>query len=492
MTGYLAIDIGTNSAKAAIYQEDGRLATSAQVDYPVDFPAPGWAEQDPQTWWQAVQQLCGRVLAQAGNPGIACIAVSGQAPSCVPLDRDGSPLRPAILWLDRRAQPQAPWLVEQVGVEAAARVSGNKIDSYYGGLKWLWFLQNEPELYARTWKIAQANGYIVYRLTGVMATDPSQAGMCSPCFDLKQQVWSREICQKMGLDLEKLPDIYPSFAVVGQVTAQAAQATGLKAGTPVVCGGGDFACSCVGAGVVRKGSAAMMLGTSGNLLVPAMPALDDRLINTVHLTGEGLSMGGVYAGGSVKWFADLLKDPAPNLFSALDQEALSTPPGADGLVFLPYLMGGRTPIWDDQARGVFIGLSNFHQRGHLFRAVLEGVAYAYRQIQDILTERGMQLDEVIAIDGGARSALWRQIFADVMGLPIRWRPASGGTLLGAAYLAASGDPANHGSVDLASWLGPTVDILPDRENAKRYQSRYAVYSQLYDRLKDCFVSLTQE
>jgi xylulokinase len=294
----------------------------------------------------------------------------------------------------------------------------------------------------------------------------------------------------MQLDLDKLPTLIPSVSVIGQVTPAAATATGLKAGTPVVCGGGDFAAACLGAGVRDKGSAAMMLGTSGNLLVPDMQNLDSRLINTVHLSGEGLTLGAVYAGGSVQWFGDMLGIKQKDLFGMLDQEAAATPAGAEGLVFLPYLMGERTPIWDSQARGVFLGLANSHSRGHLFRAVLEGVAFGYRQMAEILVERGNPLTEIIAINGGARSPLWRQIFADVLGVPIRWRPNSGGTMLGGAYLAAVGSGIQKDFTGLTAWLEPTLDTFPNPDNADVYQRQFSVFSQLYGRLKDCFTRLS--
>jgi sugar (pentulose or hexulose) kinase len=487
---YLAIDIGTTSAKAALYQEDGSLFMVKNAAYPIQYPALGWAEENPLDWWAAVKQLCAEILPAAGNPSIACICVTGQAPSCVPIDREGKPLRPAILWLDRRSQPQVDWLIEHVGLGAAERISANTIDSYYGGVKWLWFARNEPELYRRTWKISQASGYITFLLTGELATDPSHAGMCSPCYNLHKRAWDESICEAMQIDFGKLPALSPSASVIGQVTATAAGATGLKAGTPVVCGGGDFAAACLGAGVRDKGSAAMMLGTSGNLLVPDMQNLDPRLINTVHLSGEGLTLGAVYAGGSVQWFGDMLGIKQKDLFSMLDQEAALTPAGAEGLVFLPYLMGERTPIWDSQARGVFLGLANSHSRGHLFRAVLEGVAFGYRQMLEILIERGNPLTEIIAINGGARSPLWRQIFAEVLGVPIRWRPNSGGTMLGGAYLAAVGSGIQKDFSGLTAWLEPTLDSFPNPAHAEVYQRQFSVFSQLYGRLKDCFVTLS--
>ena len=252
MSPYLVIDIGTSSAKAAIYRENGRKIASFNTTYAVSHPRLGSAEQDPLDWWTSAQHLCHQVLQVIKPEEISCIAVSGQAPSCAPIEITGNPIRPAILWLDRRAQAQVDWLRDQIGESVVIDRCSNTIDSYYGGVKWLWFIQNEPDLYQRTWKIMQANSFIIHKLTGEAVTDPSHAGMCTPCFNLSKMDWDDEICQSMGIDTHKLPEIYPSAQIIGQVIAQAATVTGLKIGTPVVCGGGDFACACLGAGVVGK------------------------------------------------------------------------------------------------------------------------------------------------------------------------------------------------------------------------------------------------
>jgi xylulokinase len=231
-------------------------------------------------------------------------------------------------------------------------------------LKWLWFRQNEADIYQQTWKILQANSYVTLQLTGEAVVDHSQAGLCSPVYNLDRREWDEEACAVMGLEMKKLPLIRDAWQVIGQVTAQAAEATQLPAGTVVVCGGGDYACACLGAGVMKRNVGAVMLGTAGNLLVPDPEHSDRRVFNTVHVTGQRLSLGGVLAGGSVRWFVELLGDDSPELLTALEKEAAQVPAGAEGLVFLPYLMGERTPIWDPHARGVFIGLSSRHRRGH--------------------------------------------------------------------------------------------------------------------------------
>lgn len=489
MNCYLSLDIGTSSTKASLYQQDGRLIDSDSAGYELFYPRPGWAEQNPQAWWEAVQITCRKVLTRVDRREVRAVCLSGQAPSCVPVDRRGRPLRPAILWLDRRASAEVPWLRQLLADLPLEHISGNTLDSYFGGVKWAWYLRREPDLYVQTWKILQATSYILLHLTGEAAVDHSQAGLCSPCYHLPQRAWNADLCERIGLDPEKLPALCASTQVVGQVSSHAAEATGLSAGTPVVCGGGDFACACLGAGVLQPGSAAMMLGTAGNLLVPSPRRTDARLFNTVHVTGENLSLGGVLAGGAVRWFLEMLSPDEEVVLSALEQEALAVPAGAEGLLFLPYLLGERTPIWDPQARGAFVGLCTRHSRGHLYRAVLEGVAFAYRQMAEIYHEMGSPIVELIAINGGARSPLWRQIFADVLSLPVHWRPRSGGTSLGAAFLAALGVGDFRSLADLGAWLEPTVETFPDEGRAAQYEKLYPIFSQLYGRLRDSFHSL---
>jgi D-xylulose kinase len=487
MKTLLTIDIGTSSTKVALFSTQGDLLANYDEAYPIDHPKPGWAEQDPSVWWDATCRGAAKVLQDAGRPTVKAIAVSGQTPCCVPIDEGGQALRPAILWLDRRAHQQVSWLHENLGLDIAITRTGNTLDSYYGGVKWLWFKQREPELYQRTWKILQASSYIIYRLTGQAVLDYSQAGLCSPCFNLFEANWDADICRKMGIDLDKLPELKPANQIAGTVSTQAARMSGIPADTPVTAGGGDFAFSCLGAGVLKPGEAAAMLGTAGNLLVPEPAVSDPRLINTIHVTGGRLSLGGVTAGGSVEWFKNMLKWAGDDFHARMEAEAVTTRSGADGLVFLPYLMGERTPIWDHQARGTFFGLSNSHQRGHLYRAVLEGVAYAFRGMLEIVTGAGTQVERIILTDGGARSRLWRQIFADVLQQTVYWQPKSGGTSLGAAILAAMACGELSDTDVIESWFGPVVDVTPDIRTAAIYERNYQVFQAFYPRVRDLYI-----
>lgn len=501
MPTFLSIDIGTSSTKLSLFDEQGRLLASQSSAYSVDYPRPEWAEQDPELWWRAVCDLGPRIMAAVPGGSLTGISVSGMTPGCVPVDRQGRSLRPAILWLDRRAGSQARWLRDQIGEEACRRVSKNRIDPYFGGVKWLWLRQEAPEIYARTWKILQANSYIQLKLTGQAAIDPAQAGLCSPCFNPAEVDWDAEMCGGAGISRDLLPEVRPAWEVIGQVSVEAARRTGLPAGTPVVCGGGDFAAACLGAGAARPGSAAMMLGTAGNLLFPGALSSDPRLLHTIHLTGsrgdpQPLPFGGVLAGGSLAWFASLLGGESPEFYRQLDEAAAAVPPGSEGLIFLPYLMGERTPIWDPEARGAFIGLNSRHTRAHLYRAVLEGVAFAFRQIAELAGAAGTlqtatagPLQTITAIDGGARSPLWRSILASTLGLPVRQGSQRSGTALGSAFLAALGAGAVSSFDAIDDWVEVSGETPPDPAAASRYNHLFPIFQGLYPKLMDDFHAL---
>lgn len=489
MKTYLSIDVGTSSTKLSLFDEQGRLLTAHAAGYPVNYPQPEWAEQDPDVWWKAVCQLGPEIMKHPGARHLEGISVSGQTPLGVPVDEQGRPLRNAILWLDRRAVSQVDWLRAEIGEDRCREVSANRLDSYFGGPKWLWFRQEEPHLFDRTWKILQANSFVTLKLTGKTVIDPAQAGLCSPCFNFEKTCWDEEICASMGIPVDKLPEIHPAYEVIGHISPSAARLTGLPEGTPVVCGGADFACACLGAGVTGRQSAAMMLGTAGNLMFPGIFNPDARLLHTRHLTGEPLTFGGVMAGGNLNWFASLIDGEDPGLYRRLDDEAAQVPPGSEGLIFLPYLMGERTPIWDPGARGAFIGLSSRHTRAHLYRAVLEGVAFAFRQIADITGSAGSSessLERIVAIDGGARSSLWRSILASMLNLPVCQGGDRSGTALGSVFLAALGTGGVSSFDAITSWVETEAVNRPDPLQHERYNRLNEVYTGLYEKLKPDF------
>lgn len=487
MAFFLAIDLGTSSLKAALYDDSGHLHASSNESYPLSYPHSGWVEQSPEDWWHACCLACTRILAE-NKVVINAVCVSGQAPACVPVDRQGKPLRPAIIWMDRRAAPQADRFKQNPHLQKASAQGLNTFDSYFGGFKWLWFQENEPDLYRQTWKILQPNGYILHKLTGAVVTDAGHAGICTPFYSDSAGAWSETLCDLLQFDMEKLPDIQPFTSVIGQVSRSAFEETHIPAGTPVVAGAPDFLCSCLGAGVLDNQSAALMLGTAGNLMFPSAVKADHRMLNTRFVNDNLISTGGVLAGGAVSWFCNLVAVNDPN---SLEEEAILVQPGSEGVVFLPYLVGQRSPIWDPDARGVFMGLNNRHTRAHLYRAVLEGVAFSFLQMKEIMAEQGTHLADVIVIDGGARSSLWRQILADSLGLPVRWRANNSGTALGCAYLANMGSGSVKNFTEISQWLEPTIDTLPNPNISDRYQQNYQVFSDLYPSLESHFKRLAE-
>ena len=363
-TFLLGVDIGTSSTKACLYSDEGKLVANASQDYSINYPKPTWAEENPTDWLNASINCIKVLLKKSKGSDIAGISISGLTPNCVPIDKEGTPIRPAILWIDRRSEVECAWLRKEVGAEKCSSISGNQIDPYFGGPKFLWFRLNEPKLFARTKKILLGSNYVVYHLTDKMVADHSVAGLCAPCYDLKKRRWSDEICEAMKIPIDLLPELHDSHEVIGEVSEEAAKKTGLKKGTPVVTGGGDFACSTLGVGVVEEGEACEMLGTAGNILIPLnSPMFDGRLLNTSHvIQGKYLTLGSVYAGGVVQWFQDTLGDldkreaekSGKSVYQILDAKAAKIATGSDGLILLPYLMGERTPIWDVYARGVYL------------------------------------------------------------------------------------------------------------------------------------------
>jgi xylulokinase len=296
----------------------------------------------------------------------------------------------------------------------------------------------------------------------------------------------------MGLQEEKLPEITPSDQIVGAITREAARQTALSEGTPVICGGGDFAFACLSAGVLNNNQGAIMLGTAGNLMVPNLPRSDSLLLNTHYLNGTTLSLGGVMAGGVLNWFTkSVLGSADKNIFDRLEREALKIPSGANGLVFLPYLMGERSPIWDPQARGVWLGLSSSHHQAHLYRAILEGIGFAFKQIANIIHTSDGELEHVVAMDGGAQSALWRQIIADILDVHVYWYGDTSGTGLGAAFFAAKAMKQVTDLSDIIKWLPSPIMIKPNPGIQTRYTELYSIYANLYTKLASDFHALAK-
>jgi xylulokinase len=434
----LGIDVGTTGVRAGVFDEQGRQLTEASSACPPVTPAPGRAEADAERWWAAVADVCGRVGQKVSLAQIEGIGVVGQAPTAVLVEADARPLGPAILWLDVRAAAEARAIDAALGPGRAEALSGNRMHAYYLGPKLAWLRAHEPRALDRAAHVMQSHAFVALRLTGRAACDPSTAMLCSPLYDARAGTWSEEACRAVGVPIRALPGVMRAHDVLGAVTRTAAAATGLREGTPVVAGGGDFAASALGAGVVDEGRACLMLGTSGNLLIPTDdPVFDSRLINSHHVgCDRWLALGGTLCGAALEWFRSVF---APGVaWESLEAEASAVDVAGSELLFLPYLQGERTPIWDEAARGVLSGLDLTHGRGHVLRALVEGIALSFRHCLSVAQERGLRFDEVVATDGAGRNALLRQTLADALGLPLVWSDEGSGTLLGAAILAGLG------------------------------------------------------
>jgi xylulokinase len=483
----LGIDVGTTGVRAAIFDASGTLLADASLPCPFDAPAHGWAQIRPDAWWRATTRVLAELAARSSLVGldeITAIGVVGQAPTAALVDEAGDAAGPAILWLDTRADVEA----RELGVPA-----------YYLGPKLLWLSRHGAPASAARW-LLQSHALLVHRLTGEAAIDPSTAALCLPLFDLEARAWIPERCAELGLRPDQLPPVRPAHAIVGHVTPEAASATGLRAGTPVVAGGGDFAAATLGAGVIEEGEACLMLGTAGNLLVPRRtPGKDPRLIHAHHVGADRwLSLGGTLSGGAQEWLRHAVtramgeetavRSALPS-FEVLDGEAEHVPSGSEGLLFLPYLQGERTPIWDTEARGAYVGLSLAHGRGHLWRSVLEGIALGFVDCQEVVERDDVRLREVVAANGGGKSALFRQILCDALGVPLTYAPHASGTVAGAALLGGLGTGAIGAATDAKAWRGSVLSHEPDLAVHRRYRELLALRRQAYAGLRPVFSGL---
>ena len=505
METLLGIDLGTTGVKAALFAaEDGHVLADAFVDYPLYHPHPGWAEQNPADWWQATVIAIRACLSSASRSGtqpsdVKGIGLSGQMHGVVLLDQAHQVLHPCIIWADQRSDEQCLWMTERVGASRLIEYVSNPALTGFSAPKLLWVRDNEPDLFSQTRTVLLPKDYIRYLLTGVAAMEISDAaGTC--LLDVKQGVWSQEVFQAIELDPSLFPAIIPADAVGGTITAEVAAATGLPVGTPVAGGGADNACGAVGNGVVTSGIVLISVGTSGIVLAHAdSPQVDTsgpipRVHTFNHAVPNAWYLMGVTqgAGLSLRWVRDNIGLPERALerwtgidaYEYLAREAAGVPAGSNGLIFLPYLQGERTPHLDAYARGGWIGLTASHDRRHLIRSVMEGVAFSLKDCFAIIREQGLQLDQVRATGGGARSPLWRQIIADVLGVELVTTNATEGPAFGTALLAgvASGI---YRSVQAA--CDQTVRIIertePQPETAPNYAQAYETYKALYPALK---------
>jgi xylulokinase len=493
MRAFAGLDVGTSGVKAILVDENGRLKGSVTMGLPLSTPKPGWAEQHPDDWWKASVAAIRQVLKKSKvKPAqIGGVGLSGQMHSSVFLDRSGKVIRPALLWCDGRTSEECREITALIGEERLRQWVANPALEGFTLPKVLWLRKHEPAAFRRLDKVVLAKDYIRYRLTGALASDPSDASG-TLMYDTAHRCWSRELMEAVGLSPSLLADVGGSSEVLGHVTPTSARLTGLVAGTPVVGGGADNACGAVGVGAVNVGEAVASWGTSGTVLAPmAEPRVDPemRAHTFCHAVPDTWYMMGVMlsAGGAVAWHKrELAKDLEGRTHATLllNQEAAEIPIGAEGLVFLPYLQGERTPHRDASARGAFVGLSLAHSRAHLSRAVLEGVCFGMLDCLTIVRAQSAPLSQLLVTGGGARSPLVRRMQADVYGLPVVRVNREEGPSFGAALLAAVGVGAwKSVSAACKATLKRLPKERPDRKAHAEYEAPYRRFQTLYPALK---------
>lgn len=488
----LGIDIGTTNIKAVVFTADGTELCQSNYEHSTLHPYAGWAEQDSSTWWSGTRKVL-QDISQNGSlvRNIKGIGITSQAPALVPLDAAGQPLRNALIWMDTRSAPQCRIIREVFGEERIREITGNRTDASYILSKILWFKENEPELFRKTAQILNVNSYIAHKLGCGYYIDLSHASL-SQMFDVRTQKWSGEITDFFEIPRSLLPKIYEPTAVVGQVSTEASRATGLPAGIPIVAGIVDANAAALAVGIVGKGDGALIMGTS-SVLIMGMDSWAEcgNLAEIYHVSTQKTVVYGPMSatGASLKWIRDQFTqksglDGDEDLYRQLTGEAAQIAPGADGLIFLPYMMGERAPLWDPYAQGTLFGLSLATTRGHMVRAIMEGAAFAIHDNYQEAQRLGLQLNRLMAV-GGGNNEFWLKIIASVLNVPISQPVRSNGTVFGAALLAGAGTglyPELEKTVRELLSLRKTIE--PDPRWHAHYQKVFAIYKDLYAQLKN--------
>jgi xylulokinase len=499
----MGIDIGTQSTRAALLTLDGQVIASASRLQDMATPRPGWAEQDPNTWWNHTKACVNEVLRQANVEAdeVLGIGVGGQMHGTVPLDANGELLSHNVqLWCDKRSAEIVDTFKEQPAAGSAYRKTGSPPVANWIGFKIKWLQQHDPQLYANTWKFVVPKDFINYKLTGEVSIDYSEASG-SFLMDAATRQWSSELLEELDLDGDKLPPIRRSADVIGHVTADAAAATGLAAGTPVVAGGGDMLCMLLAAGLIEPGAASDITGTSSIFSVfTEAPVYDDRLMNLHHVTDGWIPFGITDSGGvSLKWFKDNFcqheisqaQAQGIDVYDILNKLAADVPPGSEGLLFFPYLMGERT-LGTPYARANFFGITPRHNVGAMVRAIMEGVSFELKRTLEIVENAGHEVNVIYHSGGGAYSDLWSQIKADIYQKPVSIFENTEGGILGAAILAGVGVGAYENETAGAKrCLQIKKTFMPNDALTERYNRQFALFKEVHDLLQEPFNKLPE-
>ena len=495
---FIGLDVGTTAVKAVLVLADGSEIVEYQCEYSVISPHQNWYEQEPEAWWDGTKSVLARIvdwIRQCPDRiEVKALSVAGQMHSSVFLDKDNQVVRPAILWNDSRTSLQCNEITDRIGIDRLRDSVGNLVLEGFTAPKILWLLQNEPLNYERTRKIIMPKDYVRFRLTGQIATDPSDAAG-TVLYDVKNSCWSKRVISQLGFDLDLFPTVIPSEEVAGVVCTEGFRDTLIPEGTPVICGGADNPMGAIGSGVVNPGSMQSSIGTSGTILAPTnTPYIEDdmRLHTFCHCIADTWYLMGTIlsAGNSLKWLKSVIS-PSDS-YDRMVTRAERVTPGSEGLVFLPYLSGERTPHNDPYARGAFVGLNLSHGADHLIRAVLEGVCFALRDSVELIEGLGVSCESLVAIGAGGQNRFWRKLQADIFDMPVYVTNRMGGPAYGAAMVAAVGAGIFDDSQEvIQEWIVPSDMVEPIRNNVLIYDDLYASFQGTYPSLKDTFTRLSQ-
>lgn len=490
--GFVGIDLGTSAVKLLLMDEKGHILKTVSKEYPISFPKPGWSEQNPYDWYD--QSIAGlKELISGVEDKIEGISFGGQMHGLVVLDEDDKVIRPAILWNDGRTGEECDYLNREIGRDVISKETGNIAFAGFTAPKLLWIKKHEPESFARIRRIMLPKDYLAYRLTGVHATDVSDAsGML--LFDVRNRKWSPKMCELCGVTTDQLAKVFESYEVIGTVKEEIAADLGIRKDVRVIAGAGDNAAAAIGTGTVENGDCNISLGTSGTIFIASDSySVDSQnaLHSFAHANGAWHLMGCMLSAASCNkwWMEDILRDPD----MAAAQAEIGDPDKALGqnhVYFLPYLMGERSPHNDPAARGAFIGMSMDTTRADMLQAVLEGVAFGLRDSLEVARSSGLEIKKTKICGGGAKSPLWRKMIANIMNLTVETIESEEGPALGGALLAAVGCGVFRDTKEAAAAVVKvTGQEIPDPTLVARYEERYQTFRKLYPALKDAYKSL---
>jgi xylulokinase len=500
----IGCDLGSQGVKTILLTAEGQLVAECSVSYGINYPFPTWAEQPANLWTEAVCGAVRKLIVESGVAAeqIRAIGLDGQVDGVVPIDTHGKPLRQAIIWMDRRAVRQCNVLSEICNAQRIFQVTGLNLDASHVAPKIRWLADREPDTYQKATYFLLPGSYMAYYLSGELAVDYSNASS-TMLMDVYSKAWSEEMCTSCDISPDRLAPIYPATTDIGSLRPEVADLMGLKPSTRIILGSGDEHAACLGAGVIKPGIICDIVGTAEPVCAASpSPVFDPTGLVETHCHADPdswlLENPGIASGANYRWFRDEFSatevrsasELGENPYELLNQLAAKIPPGSEGLIFLPCLMGALAPTWNEAARGTYFGFTLAHTRSHFVRALLEGSAYAVRDITDQMRRMGLPLEQIRVVGGGAQSRLWRQIKADVTGLPVALPHTTETTALGAGMLALVGMGLSGSLEEAAKCAVRIIDILePDEKSQRRYEEYYQLYRATYQALLPVFDQL---